>query len=82
MEDDVNHFRHETALLAQHYMVLHPELVKAFVQETVHPITALYCMPGLCSVDVIILFGTVAEIKNRSKKAHKCCRIVSIMQYQ
>jgi hypothetical protein len=69
-EDDLNRFRHDTAVLAQYYMMLHPELAEEFALETVDPVTgkmrkkALYCMPGLCSADGIDSFGTVAEIEN------------------
>ena len=65
-EDDLKRFRLETAMLAHHYMMLHPEVAKEYTNETKDSVTgkmrkkAIYSLLGQHGIDS---FGTSAEIE-------------------
>ena len=81
-DDDLNRFKRETLMLAQHYMMLHPEVADEYNTPTIDPITgkvrkkALYAMPGLCSTDGLDAFGSSAEIERLLKNAVRKILIV------
>jgi len=81
-DDELNRFKHETLMLAKHYMMLHPECAEEFNSPKIDPITgkvrrkALYALPGLCSADGLDSFGSSVEIERLLKNAVRKILIV------
>lgn len=81
-DDDLNRFKRETLILAQHYMMLHPEIAEEYNTSNIDPITgkvrkkALFALPGLCSADGLDSFGSSDEIERLLKNAVRKILIV------
>ena len=81
-DDDLDRFKRETLMLAQHYMMLHPEVAEEYNMPKIDPITgrvrkkALYALPGLCSADGLDSFGSSDEIERLLKNAVRKILIV------
>jgi hypothetical protein len=74
-DDDLDRFKRETLMLAQHYMMLHPDVAEEYNMPKFDPITGkmrkkpLYALPGLCSADGLDSFGSSDEIERLLKNA-------------